>query len=365
MTASPLKRLLDVGQSAWLDFIDRELVSGGELGRMIDDWGVRGMTSNPTIFEQAIARTKQYDADIARLAAQDLSAEAIYETLAIADVRAAADAFAGMYASSGGEDGYVSLEVSPHLARAAAGTIAAARRLWAALDRPNAMIKVPGTDQGLAALRTLIGEGINVNVTLLFSVPRYREVAAAYAAGLEDALAQGRELSSIASVASFFLSRIDTAVDRALEGRNAPDLAGEAAIASARLAYAALEESLAAERWRALAARGARVQRLLWASTGTKNPAYGDVKYVEPLIGAHTVNTMPLDTLRAYHDHGEPAARIAGRRADGAAVMRRLADLSIDIESVAGELLEQGIDKFVQPYDALLAAVERARARHA
>ena len=369
MSTSPVKRLLDHGQSAWLDFIERKLLASGELARMIDEWGVRGMTSNPSIFEKAIAQTDQYARDIAKLAAEGVAAERIYETVALADVRAAADVFRPVYAASQGADGFVSLEVSPHLAADADGTVAEARRLWAALDRPNAMIKVPGTPAGLVAIRRLIGAGINVNVTLLFSVARYREVADAYAAGLEDAVAAGLPLERIASVASFFLSRIDTAVDRELDrlvhsggarANEAARLRGTAAIASARLAYAAYEESIGTRRWRTLATRGARVQRLLWASTSAKDPAYSDVKYVEPLIGPDTVNTLPLETLRAYHDHGDPALRLPGHRAEAERDVAALAALSIDLDTVAGRLLEEGIVKFMEPYDALLAAVQRA-----
>ena len=374
MKTSPVKRLLDFGQSPWLDFIERELLRSGELTRMIAEWGLQGMTSNPAIFEKAIAQTRQYDREIATLAAAGRPAEQVYEMLAIADVQAAADLFRPVYDGSDGADGYVSLEVSPHLAADAEGTISEARRLWAALGQPNVMIKVPGTPAGLVAIRQLIGAGINVNVTLLFSVERYREVAAAYAAGLEAALEAGRPLARIASVASFFLSRIDTAVDARLDRLAQDDearasealrLRGAAAIASARLAYAVYEESIATPRWRRLAAEGARVQRLLWASTGTKDPAYSDVKYVEPLIGPATVNTLPLDTLRAYHDHGDPAARLTGQREAAERIAAALAALSIDLEAVAAKLLEEGIVKFVQPYDSLLATLERAGAQRA
>jgi transaldolase len=368
--ASPVKQLLGFGQSAWLDFIERDLFASGELGRMIEDWGVRGMTSNPAIFEQAIAHTRQYDREIAKLASAP--AEQVYETLALADVRAAADIFRPVYDASDAADGYVSLEVSPHLAQDTENTVAAARRLWAALDRPNVMIKVPGTTAGLAAIRELIGAGINVNVTLLFSVERYSAVADAFAGGIELALAAGRPVARIASVASFFLSRIDTAVDLELapfargdDGRasEAVRLRGEAAIASARLAYAGFEQFVAGERWRALAAQGARVQRLLWASTGTKDATYSDLKYVEPLIGADTVNTLPIQTLRAYHDHGNPAARLRGHEQEAGRTVAALAALSIDLEVIAGRLLEQGLRKFVQPYDALLATLATASER--
>jgi transaldolase len=361
---NPLRELLQFGQSPWLDFIDRNLLESGELARLIEAGSVRGITSNPAIFERAIAETNDYDTDIAELARAGHDALTIYETLAMADVRAAADALRALYDRSDGADGFVSFEVSPHLAWDANGTIAAARRLWAALDRPNVMIKVPGTADGLTAVATLLAEGINVNVTLLFSVARYREVLQAHAKGLQAALDAGRPVERIASVASFFLSRIDTAVDEELAGRGpaAAALRGEAAIACGRSAYHAFEEFCAAEPFRALEARGVQRQRLLWASTGTKDPSYADVKYVEPLIGAHTVNTMPLSTLHAYRDHGSPARRLPAEAALGASTLVALAAAGIDLDRVTSRLLEAGIAKFVEPYDALLRTIERRAA---
>ncbi len=370
MTNSPLKRLLDVGQSPWLDFIQRGLLESGELQRMIEQWGVSGMTSNPAIFNKAIADTHDYDADIARLTAAGNSALQIYESLAFDDVRRAADQFRPVYDRTGGADGFVSLEVSPHLASDAAGTVSEAKRLWSALDRPNVMIKVPATPEGLVAVRQLLADGINVNVTLLFAVPRYREVLDTYLSGLEDALAANRRIDRIASVASFFLSRIDTLIDRELDlvaqrdiakRSEAAALRGEVAIASARGAYAVLTEALASERFGRLAAQGARAQRLLWASTGTKDPAYSDIKYVEPLVGPHTVSTMPLETLRAYHEHGDPADRLSAHAQSGERVLQRLTDLGVDLDRATAQLLREGIDKFVQPYDALLSKLEDAR----
>jgi transaldolase len=371
MNKSPLTQLPGFGQSPWLDFIQRGLLESGELGRMIERWGLRGITSNPAIFEQAISQTHDYDGDIARLAKLGKNAVEIYETLTLADVRAAADLFLPVFEESRGTDGFVSLEVSPHLARDADGTTAEARRLWTALDRPNVMIKVPGTPAGLAAIRALLSEGINVNVTLLFSVARYREVLDAYVDGLEAADTAGRPVESIASVASFFLSRIDTAVDEALEpiavaggaqGAAAKELLGEAAIASARSAYHDYERHTSSGRWRALAARGAQPQRLLWASTGTKNPRYSDTKYVEPLIGPHTVNTLPLATLEAYHEHGRPAQRLAGTGEAARQTLDTLARLGVDLNRVTADLLEQGIRKFVEPYDRLLESIDAQRA---
>jgi transaldolase len=365
-----LRRLIAAGQSPWLDFIQRRLVRSGELERMIEEWGLRGITSNPAIFENAIAGSHDYDDDIRRLAAAGMDPEQIYERLALEDVRAAASLFGAVYERTEGIDGFVSLEVSPHLADDTAQTVLAARRLWAALERSNVMIKVPGTAAGLAAIRTLLAEGINVNVTLLFSVRRYREVLAAHLDGLEAALAAGRSIDRIASVASFFLSRIDTLLDRELDrvaaaggadARVAASLRGGVAVASARSAYAVLAECLSSERFRRLAARGAHVQRLLWASTSTKDPAYGDLKYVEPLIGPHTVNTMPLATLEAYRDHGHPAPRIDQHAEEAAQLLHRLVELEIDLEAATNRLLEEGIRKFADQYDALLRALEVAR----
>jgi transaldolase len=365
---SPLRKLQAFGQSPWLDFIQRSLLESGRLARMIvNGWGLKGVTSNPSIFEKSIVESQEYDREIERLAKQGYTAVPIYEALAIADVRLAADLFRPIYNATNGVDGYVSLEVSPHFARDARRTVAEARRLWSAVDRPNAMIKVPGTREGLVAIRQLLADGINVNVTLLFSVSRYREVARTYLAALEDALDARRPIDRIASVASFFLSRIDTAVDRELDRlaehgqAAAPALRGEAAVASARLAYRAFEDLIGSKRFREVAEQGARPQRLLWASTGTKNPAYSDVKYVEPLIGPQTVNTMPLATLEAYHDHGDPAARLAGHGPEAERVLQELVEVGVDVETTTDRLLEDGIDKFVRPYDALLQAIEQRR----
>ncbi len=371
MRESPLARLPGFGQSPWLDYIQRELIQSGELQRMIERWGVRGITSNPAIFEQAIGKTHGYDGDIARLAGLGKSAVGIYEALALADVRAAADLFLPVYDGSGGTDGFVSFEVEPHLSGDAQGTIDEARRLWTTLARPNVMIKVPGTPAGLTAIRSLLAEGIHVNVTLLFCVARYREVLDAHLDGLEAARVAGRPVERIASVASFFLSRIDTAVDRQLEpiaasgdarGAAAKELLGETAVASARCAYRDFETHLASARWRALAAHGAQPQRLLWASTGTKNPRYSDIKYVEPLIGPHTVNTLPLATLEAYHERGRPAQRLVGAGESGRQTLDELARLGVDLDRLTAELLEEGIRKFIEPYDRLLESIEAKRA---
>lgn len=367
---SPVKRLLEFGQSPWLDFIRRSLLTTGELQRMIDKWGLRGITSNPVIFENAIAHTDDYQAEITRLARAGQSAEQIYEALVTEDVRTAADLFEPVYRASGGTDGFVSLEVSPRLARDASATIAEARRLWSLLDRPNVMVKVPGTTEGLIAIRSLVADGVNVNVTLLFSIERYREVLRAHRDGLEAALAAGRDIDRIASVASFFLSRIDTRIDAELDALAAADktqakgamqLRGAVAIACARLAYGVYEQEIAEAPFRRLRAKGAQPQRLLWASTGTKDPAYSPTKYVEPLVGPDTVNTMPLGTLEAYHEFGQPANSLSGHAGESRDVLAALTRFGVDLEAAADRLLDEGIEKFVRPYESLLREIESAR----
>ena len=312
---SKLNDLQQSGQSVWLDYIMRSLISSGELNRLIRDDGVRGLTSNPSIFEKAIAESSEYQADLRRLAKQFSSAKDIYEQLAIKDIQGAADAFRPVYDESRARDGFVSLEVSPELAGDTDATIAEARRLWFAVGRDNLMIKVPGTIEGIRAFELLIGEGINVNVTLLFSVAVYDKVAAAYISGLSQRAAQGGNLSPVASVASFFVSRVNTAVNALLQARiqqSSPEqqlalksLLGKAAIANAKLAYERYQTIFSGSEWEALAGNGARTQRVLWASTGTKNPAYRDVVYVEELVGKDTVNTIPPATLSAFREHGD------------------------------------------------------------
>jgi transaldolase len=366
MQPNPLNQLAALGQYIWLDDIRRDLMESGELRRLIAEDGLRGMTSNPAIFEKAIAASPDYDADIRRMARDGHGAQAIYEALSQRDVQLAADAFRPLYDRTGGQDGYVSLEVNPHLAHDTAGTMDEARRLWAAVERPNVFIKVPATSAGLPAIRQLISEGININVTLLFGLPRYRQVADAYLAGLEKRSARGRDVGRVASVASFFVSRMDALVDPRLEaclaeGGEKADLArrahGQVAIASAKMAYQIYQEIFAGDRFRPLAARGARVQRLLWASTSTKNPAYSDVKYVEALIGPDTVNTLPRETLDAYRDHGRPEVRIARDRAEARQVLAQLPQLGIEIDQVTQQLEDEGVAKFNQPFDKLLATL--------
>ncbi|HYD52760.1 MAG TPA: transaldolase [Gemmatimonadaceae bacterium] len=365
MTTNRLQRLHDAGQSIWLDFIDRGLLQGGELARRIREDALTGMTSNPTIFEKALAEGHAYDAQLR--AAEETDAHALFELVAATDVRDACDAFRGVYDATGAVDGYVSLEVSPGAAHDADATVAEARRLWAAVDRPNLMIKVPGTDAGLPAVRRLIAEGINVNITLLFAVEAHRKVIEAYMAGLEDRAAAGHPIDRIASVASFFVSRVDSEIDKRLgvlaaaatgaERTRIEALQGKAAIANAKLAYRLFQREFASPRWQALAARGARVQRPLWASTSTKNPTYRDVIYVEELIGPDTVNTMPPQTLEAFRDHGE-TARTVDQGVEGAEqAIADLAAVGISIDEVTDKLLAEGLASFQKSYDALIGGL--------
>jgi len=356
MTANPLVTLGELGQSPWYDFITRDLMASGELARLIREDGLRGMTSNPTIFEKAIAGSADYDDDIRRLATQGKSPAEIFEALAVADVQAACDAFLDVHIATAGRDGMVSLEVSPTLAYDTEGTIAEAARLWQALDRPNAMIKIPGTEAGLAAVTACTAEGINVNVTLLFAVERYERVIDAYLRGVESRVRQGRPVDGVVSVASFFVSRVDTRTDPLLDAAGRPDLRSRAAIANARAAYSAFERWFSSERWALMAERGAAAQRPLWASTSTKDPALPDTYYVEALIGQHTVNTLPPDTYRAYRDHGRPAVRIGDE--DPAPTLEALAHAGIAIAEVTRFLEEDGVAKFATSYQSLLAGIE-------
>jgi transaldolase len=370
MSHNPLLVLRSLGQSIWLDYIERGMFNSGELAHLIKNDGLGGITSNPSIFEKAISGHEDYDADIARLARSAANATEMYEAIALDDIGHAADLFLPVYERTQGRDGYVSIEVSPHLAYETDKTVKQAIRLWEKLHRPNIMIKVPGTRRGLPAVRQLIAKGINVNVTLLFGLGRYREVLEAWLNGLEDRVNAGLPLASVASVASFFLSRIDVLVDKRLDalagsagGKPATRLRGEAAISYARLAYQIYKETVGSDRWRRLSDRGAQPQRLLWASTGTKDPAYSDVKYVEALIGTDTVNTLPPETLNAYRKHGDPALRLEQELAQASDVPASLAGLGIDLETVAQQLEEEGVKKFIEPFDKLLASLEQRR-RH-
>ncbi len=348
----------DLGQSIWVDFISRDALASGELARLVDS-GVLGLTSNPSIFEKAISGSEIYDDDIAALAAAGKSVNNIYEGLALADIAAAADLLRPVYEQTDGLDGYVSLEVSPELAYDTAGTIADAKRLFAALGRPNVMIKIPGTPQGVPAIAEVIGSGINVNVTLLFALEAYEAAANAYLEGLEALARAGGDLHRVASVASFFVSRVDSSVDGQLKGQ--PDeakLRGKAAIANARLAYAIFQELFSGPRWETLAAQGARVQRPLWASTSTKDPAYPDTMYVDALIGPHTVNTLPLPTLKAFADHGNLAQTITQDVDAANQLMADLAEAGIDMEQVTDDLLRDGVQSFADAFTKLMDGLE-------
>ena len=359
-------RISDFGQSIWLDYIRRKFISSGELKKMIDEDGLKGVTSNPAIFEEAIAKSNDYNETLATMVKTDISASDIFWSLAIEDVQSAADLFTEVYEKTNWLDGYVSLEVSPDLALNTEGTIAEAHSLWKAVDRKNVMIKVPGTKEGLPAIEQLISEGINVNVTLLFGLDRYREVAEAYIAGLEKRVRDGKPLDGIASVASFFLSRIDSMVDPMLEEKRTKDseagkLLGKVAISCAREAYRIYKNVFDSERFKQLEAKGAKPQRLLWASTGTKNKAYTDVMYVEALIGLNTVNTVPIQTLDAYRDHGNPAARLEENIEESQLVLQELKELGVDLKSVSEKLEDEGIQKFVQAFEHLLQVIDQKR----
>ncbi len=363
--SNPLKKLAELGQSVWYDYIRRDLYTGGELRRLIEEDGLSGMTSNPTIFQKAIAETDLYDGSIRRLSGRGLSGPALFEALEVKDVRAAADVFRPVFDRTGGDDGFVSIEVNPALSHDTEGTVSEARRLWRACDRPNVMVKIPGTTEGIPAIRAALAEGININITLLFSVEHYRAVAEAYLRALETRLAEGQPIDRIASVASFFVSRVDTEVDKRIQSQGGAlmPLRGKAAIAGAQLAYAIFAEISRSPRWQALAAKGARPQRLLWASTGTKNPDYSDVMYVESLIGPDTITTVPPETLTLFEDHGRVARTLDNARAvDAAGVIDALAAGGIDLGDVNRVLEDEGIDKFAKSFDKLLAAIREPRA---
>lgn len=364
----PLLVMQQLGQSPWHDNIRRDLLTSGAMARMIADGDITGLTSNPTIFEQAIANSDIYDAALRSLAATTRDPEAIFDALAIDDIRDAADLFLPVYERTGGGDGYVSIEVSPRLAHDTGRTLAEARRLWEVVDRPNLMVKIPATREGLAAISAAIADGINVNVTLIFSLERYAEVMAAYIVGLQTRHALGGALGGIASVASFFVSRVDTAVDKLLEAKIAAgsgDTAaltaalGKAAIANAKLAYALFQQTFSTPAFAALAAHGARRQRPLWASTSSKNPRYPDTYYVDALIGPDSVNTMPPATIVAYKDHGAPAVRIDHDVAGAHRTIDGLATLGVDFPGVLAQLEADGVASFTKSYETLLAVVEK------
>jgi transaldolase len=371
-TTNPLLDLQKFGQSIWLDYIQRNLLTSGELKRLIEEDGLRGMTSNPAIFEKAIVSSSDYADVLNSLRSRtDLDANGRYEILAIRDIQDATDILRPVYESSKRRDGYVSLEVSPYLARDTQGTLQEARRLWKAVGRDNLMIKVPGTKEGIPAFQQLISEGININVTLLFSQEVYQQVAEAYIAGLEQFAAGGGDVSKMASVASFFISRIDSSVDSIAEGRlktskdsreqeQLKGILGKVAIANGKLAYQRYEKIFATDRWKKLAAEGAKTQRVLWASTSTKNPNYRDVMYVEELIGPDTVNTVPPNTLDAFRDHGRSRVSLTEDVPAAEQTMKTLAQLGISIDEVTDKLTDDGVRLFAEAFDKLLAAVAKS-----
>lgn len=370
MKESPLLQIRSYGQSIWLDFLRRGMLTSGELQTLINDEGVSGITSNPAIFNKAIIDSNDYNEAIQSLIQDGYGADDIYQTLTTEDVRQAADLLRSIYDDSNGWDGFVSLEVSPHLAYETERTIVEARQLWKLVNRPNVMIKVPATQHGLPAIQQLITEGINVNVTLLFSLARYRKVIESYLAGIKARAEIGLPIERVASVASFFVSRIDVLVDQKLkaiiqQGGNQAKLAktmlGRVAVAKAKMAYQIYREMFQGDEFSQLARWHARPQRLLFGSTGTKNPTYSDVKYVEALIGPETINTVPLKTVAAYRDHGNPAPRLATNVEEARQTMVTLYELGIDINEVTAQLEKEGVQKFSRPYDELMAYLQQER----
>lgn len=357
-----VKQIHQFGQSIWLDFIDRKLMHSGELTSLIEVDGIRGITSNPAIFEKAISSSSDYDTQIHELAKNHSNNEDIFFSLAIKDIQEATDFFLPVYEEKEvGSDGYVSLEVSPFLARDTEKTVHQAIDLWKRVDRKNVMIKIPGTAEGLKAITMAIAEGININVTLLFGLKRYEEVAEAYILGLEQRHAAGHPINHIASVASFFLSRIDVMIDPILEEKGKGELRGEVAIASAKLAYQIYKRVFGSEQFKKLEAAGAKPQRVLWASTSSKDPKFSDTKYVEALIGKETVNTIPMETLVAFRDHGNPADRLEQDIEKSHHILDSLKDLGIDLDEITQKLEDEGIEKFNKPYEKLLNAIETTK----
>src|SRR5690554_196388 len=354
---NPLNKLKEHDQSIWLDLLDREIMDSGKLEKLIDEDDLRGLTSNPSIFEKAITGSSDYDNDIAKFAKKTDDNSAIFFDLAIADIQRAADIFKPVFDKTQGKDGFVSLEVSPYLALDTDGTIEQVRDLWKRVGRKNVMIKIPGTKQGLPAIRECLREGININITLLFGLPRYREITEAFMGGLEDRLKEGHPIKDVASVASFFLSRIDVMVDPMLKEKNANHLVGEIAIASAKKAYQIYLDMIASDRYKKLAAKGAQTQRVLWASTSAKDPSFSDVKYVEPLIGKDTINTLPLETIDAFRDHGKVTDSLIEGIEDAKKTLEKLKQKGIDIDEITQKLENEGIDKFNKAYDKLLKSI--------
>lgn len=354
---NPLNKIRAFKQSIWLDLLDREIMRSGKLQNLIDQDDLRGLTSNPAIFEKAISGSSDYDEDIIRLSKTEEDNAAIFFDMAISDIQKAADIFKPVYEKTSGTDGFVSLEVSPFLARDTDGTIEQARELWKRVDRKNVMIKIPGTQEGLIAIRECLREGININVTLLFGLPRYKEVTEAFMGGLEDRLKEGNPINNVSSVASFFLSRIDVMVDPMLKEKDAADLKGKTAIASAKLAYQIYLEMISGDRFKKLEEKGAQKQRVLYASTGAKDPSLSDVLYVESIIGNDTVNTLPLETIDAFRDHGKVAETLTAHVDAAGKTMEELSNKGIDIDKITQKLEDEGIEKFNKAYEQLLKSI--------
>lgn len=367
-----LLKLIQCGQSFWLDDLTREKITSGELAKLINEKGLRGITSNPSIFHKAITKSEDYNTQIKKLILENKSSLQIYENLVVKDIQDACDLLKPIYDQTQGLDGYVSLEVSPHLAHNTESTQKETRRLFKEVNRPNCFIKIPGTDEGVKAIEEMLYEGININITLLFSVKMYERVAHAYIVALERRVKENKPIDKIASVASFFLSRIDVLVDELLQphitnendenSQLAKGLLGKIAIANAKMAYQSFKSIFQGDRWNALEAHGAKVQRPLWASTSTKNPDYNDVMYVEPIIGKNTVNTMPENTIKAFEEHGQVVCGTVEKDLDQA--KKHLSDLKkigIDLDAVTSQLVKEGIQKFIDPYDALIKTIEEKK----
>jgi transaldolase len=372
MSTNPLRQLNALGQSVWQDNISRGQLLSGDLKRLIDQDGLSGVTSNPTIFGKAIEGSKDYDEAIGELARAGKNVSEIFDTLAVEDIQKACDLFRPTYDATQGRDGFVSIEVSPTLAYDTAGTISEARRLWRAVNRSNLMVKIPGTKQGLSAIEQMLSEGVNINITLLFAVEMYEQVANAYIAALETRASEGKPVDRVASVASFFVSRIDTLADQQLESRMSAakspgerekleHLQGKTAIANAKLAYRRFKEIFSGSKFKALAAKGARVQRVLWASTSTKNPNYRDILYAESLIGADTIDTMPPATIVAFRDHGQVRATLEEGFDEAQRMLAQLAEVGIDLRAVTQKLEDDGVTSFSNDFAKLLSMVEEKR----
>lgn len=370
MASNPILQIeREYGQSIWMDNLNRDLIESGELKKLIETRGLRGLTSNPSIFEKAIVGNEIYDADIEAGIKAGKSVEEIYESLVFEDIRNACDIFNSIYDETEGLDGYVSIEVPPNIATDTEKTIEEAKRYYREIGKENVMVKIPGTPEGLKAVEKVIAEGINVNITLLFSVDSYVETAWAYIRGLEARAKAGKDISKLASVASFFISRIDVKVDDAIDEKlkhvtelnqkaKLEEIKGKVAIANAKIAYQKYKEIVNSDRWQALVAKGANPQRLLWASTSTKNPSYSDVIYVDELIGPDTVNTLPPATIEACADHCDVASRIETDVDKAYQLMETLAEVDIDLDRVMAELLDEGIEKFIQPFESLMSSLE-------